>query len=108
MQFLRMISPLSWMPIAVMAFGVGDDPVYFLLAFAAVWPIVLNTAAGVHHLDPLAAAGASVAATRWETLCHVILPGVLGHIPPACWRPLASCGSCWCPATRATGWPIPN
>ena len=46
MQFLRMISPLSWMPIAVMAFGVGDDPVYFLLAFAAVWPIVLNTAAG--------------------------------------------------------------
>ena len=32
-QFLRMISPLSWMPIAVMAFGVGDRPVYFLLAF---------------------------------------------------------------------------
>ncbi|MFY3309556.1 ABC transporter permease, partial [Achromobacter ruhlandii] len=31
MQFLRMISPLSWMPIAVMVFGVGDDPVYFLL-----------------------------------------------------------------------------
>ena len=81
MQFLRMISPLSWMPIAVMAFGVGDDPVYFLLAFAAVWPIVLNTAAGVHHLDPRwLLLAQSVAATRWETLCHVILPGVLGHI----------------------------
>ena len=81
MQFLRMISPLSWMPIAVMAFGVGDDPVYFLLAFAAVWPIVLNTAAGVHHLDPRwLLLAQSVAATRWETLRHVILPGVLGHI----------------------------
>ena len=34
-QFLRMISPLSWMPIAVLVFGVGDAPIYFLLAFAA-------------------------------------------------------------------------
>jgi len=51
-QFLRMISPLSWMPIAVMVFGVGDDPIYFMLAFAAVWPIVLNTAEGVRRLQP--------------------------------------------------------
>ncbi|WP_054488104.1 MULTISPECIES: ABC transporter permease [Achromobacter] len=81
MQFLRMISPLSWMPIAVMVFGVGDDPVYFLLAFAAVWPIVLNTAAGVQQLDARwLLLAQSVAATRWETLRHVILPGVLGHI----------------------------
>lgn len=81
MQFLRMISPLSWMPIAVMVFGVGDDPVYFLLTFAAVWPIVLNTAAGVQQLDARwMLLAQSVAATRWETLRHVILPGVLGHI----------------------------
>jgi NitT/TauT family transport system permease protein len=81
MQFLRMISPLSWMPIAVMMFGVGDDPVYFLLAFAAVWPIVLNTAAGVQQLDPRwLQLAQSVAATRWETLRSVILPGVMGHI----------------------------
>ncbi|WP_200949367.1 ABC transporter permease [Achromobacter sp. Root565] len=81
MQFLRMISPLSWMPIAVMVFGVGDDPVYFLLAFAAVWPIVLNTAAGVQQLDPRwLQLAQSVAATRWETLRSVILPGVMGHI----------------------------
>ena len=50
-QFLRMISPLSWMPIAVMVLGVGDKPIYFLLTFAALWPIVLNTAAGVKQLD---------------------------------------------------------
>ena len=49
LQFLRMISPLSWMPIAVMSLGVGDPPVYFLLAFAAIWPIVMSTAAGVQH-----------------------------------------------------------
>lgn len=80
-QFLRMISPLSWMPIAVMAFGIGDRPIYFLLAFAAVWPILLNTAAGVRHLDPRwLQLSQSLSATRWETLSRVIVPGVLGHV----------------------------
>lgn len=80
-QFLRMISPLSWMPVAVMVLGVGDAPVYFLLAFAAVWPILLNTAAGVSQLDRnWLVLAASLAATRWETIVHVILPGITAHI----------------------------
>ncbi|WPP47830.1 ABC transporter permease [Pseudomonas sp. AN-1] len=80
-QFLRMISPLSWMPIAVMLMGVGDRPIYFLLAFAAVWPILLNTAAGVKSLDKRwLQLTRSLSATRWETLSRVILPGVLGHV----------------------------
>ena len=80
-QFLRMISPLSWMPIAVIAFGVGDQPVYFLLAFAAVWPIMLNTMAGVQALDRRwLQLTQSLSATRWETLRGVVLPGVLGHV----------------------------
>jgi NitT/TauT family transport system permease protein len=79
-QFLRMISPLSWMPIAVMVLGIGDRPIYFLLTFTAVWPILLNTAEGVRRLEPswLRLAD-SLAATKWETLRHVIFPGVLGH-----------------------------
>jgi NitT/TauT family transport system permease protein len=80
-QFLRMISPLSWMPVVVMLMGVGDQPIYFLLAFAALWPILLNTAAGVRQLDPRwLQLSRSLSATRWETLCKVILPGVIGHV----------------------------
>ena len=80
-QFLRMISPLSWMPIAVMLMGVGDQPIYLLLAFAALWPILLNTAAGVRQLDPRwLQLSRSLAATPWETLRRVILPGILGHV----------------------------
>lgn len=80
-QFLRMISPLSWMPIAVMVFGVGDRPIYFLLAFAALWPILLNTAAGVRSLDPQwLQVAESLSATRSETLRKVILPGILGQV----------------------------
>ncbi|MEC5397416.1 ABC transporter permease [Uliginosibacterium sp. H1] len=80
-QFLRMISPLSWMPLAVMVLGVGDAPVYFLLAFAAVWPVLLNTAAGVAQLDPnWLLLARSLSATRRETILRVVLPGITAHI----------------------------
>ena len=80
-QFLRMISPLSWMPIAVMVLGVGDAPVYFLLAFAAVWPVLLSTAAGVAQLDPnWLLLARSVSATGGETVWRVILPGITAQI----------------------------
>jgi len=80
-QFLRMISPLSWMPIAVMVFGIGDAPIYFLLTFAAVWPIMLNTAAGVRQLDPRwLMLAQSLSATRSEVLLRIVMPGILGNI----------------------------
>lgn len=80
-QFLRMISPLSWMPIAVMVFGIGDAPIYFLLTFAAIWPIILNTAAGVRQIDPKwLMLARSLSATRREILFRIMLPGILGDI----------------------------
>lgn len=80
-QFLRMISPLSWMPLAVMAFGVGDRPIWFLLIAAAVWPILLNTAAGVRQLPrEWLELGKSLAATPLELLWRLIIPGVLPHV----------------------------
>lgn len=80
-QFLRMVSPLSWMPLAVMVFGVGDAPVYFLLAFAALWPIMLSTAAGVAQIDPnWLLLARSLSATRRETVVRLILPGITVHI----------------------------
>jgi NitT/TauT family transport system permease protein len=80
-QFLRMISPLSWMPLAVMVLGVGDRPIYFLLTFAAVWPILLATAEGVRRLQPSwLRLAASLSATRWETLRYIVLPGILSHV----------------------------
>ena len=81
LQFLRMISPLSWMPIAVMSLGVGDRAVYFLLAFAALWPLVMSTAAGVAQMDRRwLQLGESLAATRVEMLWHVYVPGIAAHV----------------------------
>ena len=80
-QFLRMISPVSWMPLAVMLFGVGDRPIWFLLAFAATWPILLNTAAGVRALNPRwLELGRSLAATRRELFFQIVAPGIVSHV----------------------------
>jgi NitT/TauT family transport system permease protein len=80
-QLLRMVSPLSWMPLAVIILGIDDAPVYFLLGFAGVWPIILNVAAGVLALDPRwLKLARSMAATRREILFRIILPGIMDHL----------------------------
>lgn len=80
-QFLRMISPLAWTPIAIVLLGVGGAPVIFLVAVAAVWPIVLNAAAGVHALDAgWLRVAASLGATRREQLTSIVLPGIRAHL----------------------------
>jgi NitT/TauT family transport system permease protein len=80
-QFLRMVSPISWMPLAVMAFGLGDLPVIFLISAASIWPIVLNTIAGVSAVDPRRLLLArSLCATRAETVLKIVVPSILGHV----------------------------
>lgn len=51
-QFLRMISPLSWMPVALLVFTSFESAVVFLIVMATVWPIILNTAIGVMNVNP--------------------------------------------------------
>jgi NitT/TauT family transport system permease protein len=51
-QFLRMISPLSWMPIAVLVFASWNGSIIFLIAIASVWPVLFATAAGLAKVDP--------------------------------------------------------
>ena len=65
------------MPIAVLIFGTGNEPILFLLAIAGVWPVLLNTSVGVKQITPtFMELGKSLAATRWEILKTIILPAV--------------------------------
>jgi NitT/TauT family transport system permease protein len=79
--FVRVISPLAWTPLAIILFGVGDAPVYFLIAIGAIWPIVLNTSAGVAGLERgWLLVAHSLGGTRWEVVRHVVWPGVRGQL----------------------------
>ncbi|WP_037074546.1 ABC transporter permease [Pseudonocardia spinosispora] len=80
-QLLRMVSPLSWAPVAIGLFGIGHRPVFFLVAAAAVWPVVLSTSAGVRAVEPgLVMVARSLGATGLERLTSVVLPSVRPHL----------------------------
>lgn len=51
-QFVRMISPLSWMPIALLLFTSFESAVHFLIVMATICPIIQNTAIGVMDINP--------------------------------------------------------
>lgn len=79
-QLVRMVSPLAWAPLAIIVFGVGDAPVHFLLAIGAMWPIMINTAAGIQQLDRRWMQVAhTLGATSAETMRAVVLPGIRPH-----------------------------
>ncbi len=76
-QFLRMISPLSWMPIAVMAFATWDGAIVFLIFVATVWPVMFATAAGVRRIDPAwLKVARNLGARPLHLLTVVILPAI--------------------------------
>jgi len=76
-QFLRMISPLAWMPISVLAFETWDAAIIFLLVMATVWPIVFGTAHGVQRIDPnWFRVATNLGANSWHMLRYVIMPAI--------------------------------
>lgn len=76
-QFLRMISPLAWMPVAVLAFSTWDGAIIFLIAIAAIWPITYATAHGVQRIDPMwLKVGSNLGANPWHTLRYIVMPAI--------------------------------
>lgn len=76
-QFLRMISPLAWMPIAVLAFSTWNSAIVFLISIAAIWPILFSTAQGVRRIDPLwFKVAKNLGADGLQMLRRIILPAI--------------------------------
>lgn len=76
-QFLRMISPLAWMPIAVMAFATWNAAIIFLVGVAAVWPVLFSTAHGFRRIDPAwFKVARNLGARPWHMLFTIILPAI--------------------------------
>jgi NitT/TauT family transport system permease protein len=49
-NFFRSLSPLAWIPFAILWLGIGDPPAVFLIFMAAFFPIVLSTTAAVANI----------------------------------------------------------
>ncbi len=80
-QFVRMISPLAWMPIALLVFKSFESAIYFLITMATVWPIMINTTQGVISINPQWINMArNQGATSIQLLLKVIIPGSIPYI----------------------------
>ena len=76
-QLLRMISPLSWMPLAVIVFATWNQSIIFLIAMASVWPVAFATAAGLAKVDPAwFKVARNLGATPWQMLSRIIIPAI--------------------------------
>ncbi len=76
-QLLRMISPLSWEPIAVIVFVTWNQAIIFLIAVASVWPVAFATAAGLAKVDPAwFKVARNLGASSWHRLTQIIIPAI--------------------------------
>jgi len=76
-QFLRMISPLSWEPVAVIVFPEWDQAIIFLIAIATVWPVTFATAAGLAKVDPnWFKVARNLGAKPWHVVTQIIVPAI--------------------------------
>jgi ABC-type nitrate/sulfonate/bicarbonate transport system permease component len=53
LEILRPIPPIAFIPIAILWFGIGNGPAYFLVCFGAFFPIFTNTFFGVISINPI-------------------------------------------------------
>lgn len=80
-QMLRPISPIAWIPIAILWFGIGNASPIFLIFIASVFPMILQTAVGVHTIDArYLRAAENFGVSRFEMMRRVVVPAVLPQV----------------------------
>src|SRR5207344_3124394 len=80
-QILRPISPIAWIPLAILWFGVGDVSPIFLIFLASVFPMIVQTTSGVHTIERrYLRAAANFGVSRRVLFRQVVIPAVLPEI----------------------------
>jgi len=80
-QILRPISPIAWIPVAILWFGVSDAAPIFLIFLASVFPIAVSSMAAVQTMQPVyVRAARNFGLSDWELFRQVIFRACLPQI----------------------------
>src|SRR6266540_769731 len=80
-QMLRPISPIAWIPVAILWFGVDDRAPIFLIFLASVFPITVSAIAAVQNMQPVyLRAARNFGLSRGQLFRRVIFPASLPQI----------------------------
>ncbi|MCB2146271.1 MAG: ABC transporter permease [Deltaproteobacteria bacterium] len=78
---LRAVPGISWLPLAMVWFGIGLKTTVFLVALAAFFPIYLNAEAGARQVSPiLLQAGAMMGVHRLRGTFAILIPAAMPQI----------------------------
>lgn len=84
LNFFRFLSPLAWIPFAILWFHIGDKPAIFLLFMATFFPLALSTMAAVANIPKIYFRVANDYNYKgFELLTKVTFPAVLPQIVTA-------------------------
>ena len=80
-QILRPIPPIAYIPLAILWFGLGDPPAFFLISLGAFFPVLVNTIAGVRNVDAIyLRAARNLGAGEWTLFWRVMVPAAMPYI----------------------------
>lgn len=80
-QILRPISPIAWIPLAILWFGVGNASPIFLIFLSSFFPMVVGTMAGVHDVErQYLRAARNFGVRGFRLLHHVVVPAAMAQI----------------------------
>jgi NitT/TauT family transport system permease protein len=80
-QMVRPISPIAWIPLAILWFGVGDKAAVFLIFLGAFFPIVVASMNGVRNVPSMyRRAGRNFGLHPAQLLAKVVFPAALPQI----------------------------
>jgi NitT/TauT family transport system permease protein len=80
-QILRPISPIAWIPIAILWFGVGNASPIFLIFIASIFPMIVQTTVGVHTIEKrFLRAAENFGVSRTKLFLKVVFPATLPQI----------------------------
>ena len=82
-EALRPIPPIAWTPLAILWFGVGNAPSYFLVFVGAVFPVFVSTFSAVRNIERTQInAALCLGATPAMLIRDILVPGALPVIFP--------------------------
>ncbi len=80
-QILRPISPIAWIPLAILWFGVGNASPIYLIFIASVFPMIVQTTSGVHTIEKrFLRAAENFDVSRKKLFLQVVFPATLPQI----------------------------
>jgi len=81
LNFFRFVTPIAWIAPATIWFGIGETSKLFLVVYATIFVVLVNTIAGVTHVHrDLVRMAQAFGGRGWQIFVYITLPATVPFI----------------------------